>query len=192
MAEMEKNFNVYKRAAGISEKKKDEQLAIFLHIIGEDARDVFDIFKTEGEVTELDKAIELFDVFYKQKINECVKAYKFNICEQKVGETFGEYLCALRKLSENCNFGTIKDRLIRDRVVAGIVDKKLLEKFLSEADLTLERVIDLTKKYQAAQDQKQLMNSTVVEEKSIMKLSKQQNKQFKQGQSNAKKETVNK
>jgi len=84
----------------------------------------------------------------------------------------------------------MKDRLIRDRVVAGIVDKKLQEKFLSEADLILKRVIDLTKKYQAAQDQKQLMNSTVVEEKSIMKLSKQQNKQFKQGQSNAKKETV--
>ncbi|CAI6376903.1 unnamed protein product [Macrosiphum euphorbiae] len=185
-----KNFNIYKVAAGISKKKKDEQLAIFLHIIGEDAREVFDTFETEGEVTELDKAIELFDLFYKQKINECVEAYKFNIREQKVGETFGEYLSALRKLSENCNFGTMKDRLIRDRVVAGIVDKKLQEKFLSETDLTLERVIDLTKKYQAAQDQKQLMNSTVVEEKLIMKLSKQQNKQFKQGQSNVKKVTV--
>ncbi|XP_029348394.1 uncharacterized protein LOC103308315, partial [Acyrthosiphon pisum] len=156
-----KNFNIYKVAAGITKKKKDEQLAIFLHIIGEDAREVFDTFETEGEVTELDKAIELFDLFYKQKINECVEAYKFNIREQKVGETFGEYLSALRKLSENCNFGTMKDRLIRDRVVAGIVDKKLQEKFLSETDLTLERVIDLTKKYQAAQDQKQLMNSTV-------------------------------
>lgn len=185
-----KNFNIYKVAAGISKKKKNEQLAIFLHIIGEDAREVFDTFETEGEVTELDKAIELFDVFYKQKINECVEAYKFNIREQKVGETFGEYLSALRKLSENCNFGAMKDRLIRDRVVAGIVDKKLQEKFLSETDLTLERVIDLTKKYQAAQDQKQLMNSTVVEEKSIMKLSKQQNKQFKQSQSNVKKVTV--
>jgi len=84
-------------AAGISKKKKDEQLAIFLHIIGEDARDVLNTFETEGEVTELDKAIELFDVFYKQKINECVEAYKFNIREQKVGETFGEYLSALRK-----------------------------------------------------------------------------------------------
>jgi len=41
--------------------------------------------------------------------------------------------------------------------------------------LTLERVIDLLKKYQAAQDQKQLMNNTTVEEK-------QQNKQFKQDQ----------
>ncbi|XP_050064587.1 uncharacterized protein LOC126553473 [Aphis gossypii] len=185
-----KNFNIYKVAAGISKKKKDEQLAIFLHIIGEDARDVFDTFETAGEITELDGAIELFDAFYKQKINECVEAYKFNIREQKVGETFGEYLSALRKLSENCNFGTMKDRLIRDRLVAGIVDKKLQEKFLSEADLTLERVIDLTKKYQAAKDQKQLMNNTAVEEKSIMKLGKQQNKQFKQGLSNAKKVTV--
>jgi len=78
----------------------------------------------------------------------------------------------------------MKDRLIRDRIVAGIFDEKLHEKFLSEVDLTLERVIDLTKKYQAAKDQKQLMNNTAVEEKSIMKLSKLQNKQFKQGQTN--------
>jgi len=87
-------------------------------------------------------------------------------------------LSAVRKLSENYNFGTMKDRLIRDRVVAGMVDKNLQEKFLSEADLTLERVIDLTKKYQAGQDQKQPMNNTAVEKKSMMKLSKQQNKQF--------------
>jgi len=94
-----KNFSIYKVAAGISKKKKDEQLAIFLHIIGEDARDVFDTFKIAGEVTELDNAVELFDVFYKQKINECVEAYKFNIREQKGDETFGEYFSALRKLS---------------------------------------------------------------------------------------------
>jgi len=77
---------------------------------------VFDTFET-GEVTELYRAIELFDIFYKQKMNECVKAYKFNVCEQKVGETFGEYLSALRKLNDNCDFGTMQDRFIRDRVV---------------------------------------------------------------------------
>lgn len=67
-------------------------------------------------------------------------------------ETFGEYLVkylfsALRKLSENCNFGMMKDRLIRDRIVAGIYDKKLQEKCLIENNLTLETVIELTRKY---------------------------------------------
>jgi len=52
-----------------------------LHIIGEDAREVFETFTTEEEVTELDKALELFDAFYKPKVNDCVEAYKFNIRE---------------------------------------------------------------------------------------------------------------
>lgn len=152
---------------------------------------MFNTIETAGEVTELDRAIKLFNVFYKQKKYECiVEAYKFIIHEQKVGETFDKYLSTLRKLSENCNFETMKKRLIRDRVVIGVVDKKLQEKCLSEAEFILERVIDLTKKKQAAQDQKQLMNNTAVEEKSTMKLSKQQNKQFKQHRSNAKKMTV--
>jgi len=42
---------------------------------------------------------------------------------------------------------------------------KAKDKFLSKADLILERVIDLTKKYRAAKDQKHLMNNMAVEEK---------------------------
>lgn len=59
---------------------------------------VFDMIYITEEVLDIDITIELFDVFYKRKINECVEAYKFNIiCEQKAGETFGENLSVMRK-----------------------------------------------------------------------------------------------
>lgn len=50
-------------------------------------------------------------------------------------ETLGEYLSVIRQLGENCNFGMMKDRLIRYRIVANIYDKKLQEKFLTENKL---------------------------------------------------------
>lgn len=40
------------------------------------------------------------------------QAYKINIGEQGVYETFSEYLSALRKLSGNCKFGAMKDRVL--------------------------------------------------------------------------------
>ena len=42
-------------------------------------------------------------------------------------------------LAEHCNFGTLHDELIRDRIVVGIRDKALSEKLQLEAKLTLER-----------------------------------------------------
>ena len=39
---------------------------------------------------------------------------------QETGESFDTYLTALKALAKTCNFGSLKDELIRDRIVCGI------------------------------------------------------------------------
>lgn len=48
--------------------------------------------------------------------------YVFNSCEQTKGESIDNYITCLRKLLLPCEFGTITDELICDRVVIGLVD----------------------------------------------------------------------
>ncbi|XP_050526942.1 uncharacterized protein K02A2.6-like [Daktulosphaira vitifoliae] len=65
----------------------------------------------------------------------------------------------------------MKDRLIRDRVVAGVYDKKLQEKLLNEANVTLDKVIDVARKFNAAMKQSNVMNTTE-EENAILRIKK--------------------
>lgn len=49
----------------------------------------------------------------------------------------------LYELTQHCEFGNSKDEQIRDRVVIEILDKEVSQRLQLEADLTLERAIQL-------------------------------------------------
>ena len=49
----------------------------------------------------------------------------------------------LKKLSSDCEFGELKNSLIKDIVVIGVTDDSLPERMLREPNLTLEKAIAL-------------------------------------------------
>ena len=59
----------------------------------------------------------------------------------------------LRKLSEICEFSTLKNSVIKDRVVLGISDTKTRERLLRISDLTLEKAIDVVRSTDATEIQ---------------------------------------
>ena len=46
-------------------------------------------------------------------------------------------------IAKDCNFGTVKDSLIRDRIVCGIIDNAVRERLLREPDLNLDKAIQI-------------------------------------------------
>ena len=79
-----------------------------------------------------------FDANCLPRTNETYEAYKFFSRSKNAGETVEAYITALYKLSSTCNFGTMTDRLIKDRLVIGIRDDKVREKLLAKEQLDLE------------------------------------------------------
>ena len=59
----------------------------------------------------------------------------------------------LRKLSETCEFSTLKNSVIKDRIVLGISDTKTRERLLRILDLTLEKAIDVIRSADATEIQ---------------------------------------
>ena len=53
------------------------------------------------------------------------------------------FITDLYTLAEFCDFSDLRDKLIRDRIVVGIRDKALSERLQLEADLTLEKAVNL-------------------------------------------------
>ena len=67
---------------------------------------------------------------------------------QAPGETTNAYITAVMKLADTCDFGTLKDRHIRDRPVSGIRDDSVRHKLLGKKDLTLAKCLDILRSSQ--------------------------------------------
>lgn len=77
------------------------------------------------------------------KTNTTYERYVFNNKHQKFSESVDAYVTKLRKLSLTCEFGELADQMIRDRLVCGIKDNAVRKKLLQEADLSLQRCVDI-------------------------------------------------
>ena len=56
---------------------------------------------------------------------------------------------ALRALADTCGFGTLKDHLIRDRIVCGVRDNAVRRKLVQESALTLSKCVDICRAAEA-------------------------------------------
>ena len=123
-------------------------------------------FANEEEKTNVDKVIELLEAYFIGETNEIYEAYVFNQKVQEVGESFDSFLTTLRSLAKTCNFGSMLDRMIRDRVVVGIRDNATRKKLLAENKLTLNKCIDICRASETTS--KQLKEMTQTEEVSAI------------------------
>ena len=74
--------------------------------------------------------------------------HKFFAYKQSEGQSF---VAELRKLSNECSFGDLKDSLIKDMIICGVVDNSLRERMLHQRDINLKKAIELG---QAAEETK--------------------------------------
>lgn len=67
--------------------------------------------------------------------NENVNCHIFKARNQKQDDSYTNYLTELQKLAQHCNFGELKERMIKDRIIAAINDSKLRNRLLMENQL---------------------------------------------------------
>ena len=85
----------------------------------------------------------------------------FNHQDQESNESVDAYVTALRKLVKTCNYGSLTDSLIRDRMVVGINDNSACKKLLQTSKLT-GQCIDICRSSQTSARQLKQMNQEEV------------------------------
>ena len=63
------------------------------------------------------------------KRNVIFERFKFNLRSQQESEPVETFITDLFSLAEHCKFGTLREELIRDRIVVGIRDKKFRKSY---------------------------------------------------------------
>lgn len=87
---------------------------------------------------EYEDVVKVLDEFFDPKRHEITESFRFfNRC-QLDGESVQEFITEIRRIADNCNFGTMLDRMLRDRIVCGIRSSALQKQLLTKKDLSVE------------------------------------------------------
>ncbi|KAL4708473.1 hypothetical protein ACJJTC_014081 [Scirpophaga incertulas] len=134
-----RGFAIYFEACELNKKSTIIQLNILLHIIGEQCREIVEQSK---EMT-IDGVWKKLDEYFEIKRNVTVERHKFFTRSQQQSESIEQYVFDLRKLAQTCEFGELRDDLIKDRLVCGIYNSAIRERLLREDDLTLPKAMEI-------------------------------------------------
>lgn len=170
-------FEIYMEATGIKaneDMSAETKVAILLHVIGSETLEIYNTLEVTEEVRkDWTRVITELENYFMPRTNETVIRHMFNMRIQKQGESIDSFVTDLKKLSKDCNFGDLKESLIRDRIVCGVLDQKVRERLLRESTLDLENCIKICKAAELAEMQtKQL---TVGAEAAVQVVRKRQN-----------------
>ena len=66
-----------------------------------------------------------FDGHFVVRRNVIFERAKFNRRSQEEGERVDTFITSLYCLAEHCEYGILKEEMIRDRIVVGIIDTSL-------------------------------------------------------------------
>ncbi|XP_063370735.1 uncharacterized protein LOC134659059 [Cydia amplana] len=165
-------FELYRKASGADKKEDQIQVALLLHCMGEACIDIYNTLNLDETATYIE-VIAAFESYYIPKKNESVNSHMFFTRNQLEGENFDNYLTELRKLAKECDFGTLEDRLIKDKIVSGVYNKKLTDRLLREPDLSLTKAINICKAAELANEQvKQIQGKSSVEKTEVQVIKK--------------------
>ena len=78
---------------------------------------------------------------------------RFNSRDQMEGESTEQYLLVLHALARNCEYGQLREELIRDRIVIGILDKALSKRLQMDPELTLEKASRMVRQSESVREQ---------------------------------------
>ena len=100
---------------------------------------------------------EKFESHFVKRWNVIFEIAKFNNCKQEPGEPVDTFITALYILAEHCNYGALHDKMIRDRIVAGLQNLSLSDKLQLDAGLTLATAITKVRQAEAVKKRQPLL-----------------------------------
>ncbi len=150
-----KKFERFLVVSGLGEKDELNQIEMLMYLMGDKADDVFRTLKfgAADDHKKIKKVLEAFEKHFIVRRNVIYERALFNTRIQEESESVDEFITSLYRLAEHCDYKTLNDEMIRDRIVVGVRDKQLSEKLQLDNALTLERAVNQVRSHDAVRKQ---------------------------------------
>ena len=151
-------FARYRTVSGLNSKSEEEQIDALMYIMGDKSEDIFKSFDISREdAKKYDKVLEKFDGYFVGKRNIIFERAQFNRRVQRPGEPINDFITDLYAMADKCNYGTLRDELLRDRIVVGIIDQSLSEKLQLDQGLTLQTALEKVRLSESIKQQQDVL-----------------------------------
>lgn len=150
----EQSFSIYISALGLETTSKKRQANILLHVIGEEAITVFNGFTFNDEEDKNDPKliIDEFRKYCTPRKNLTFERGKFNTRIQQKGERFDKFYSDVCNLAKSCEYGTMTEELIKDKISSGVCDIHLKTVLMSK-DITLVKALSMCRAHEVTREQ---------------------------------------
>ena len=149
-------FEFFIEANDIKDVKKK---SIFLSVVGESTFAVIKDLLQPAKVGDktYEEIVSALKAHFEPEPSVIVQRYKFDKLIKGPQEPVADFINKIRHLSEKCKFGTSLDERLRDKLVSGLCDMKMVNRLLSEGDsLTFVRACEIC--LQLEQNQRDAQN----------------------------------
>lgn len=151
-------FERFRHASGLDKQSEEKQVNTLLYAMGPEAESIVrcrDLTKDQLKVFAMVKT-ELTNHFIPKR-NLIFERARFHKRVQESGESVDSFIKALYDLIQHCEYGDLRDELIRDRLVVGLTDQALSEKLQMDDKLTLATAKRMCIRHEAVKKQQCLL-----------------------------------
>ena len=143
--------------------KKDDaiRVATLLSVMGKECFQIYqNLDISDANRKKVGEILNALGKHFEPKTNIIYERYVFNTADQQPHEGVDNYVARLKTLSNSCEFGTLQNDLMRDRIVLGTKDHGARSRMLRESDLTLEKAVDMCRASEIAEQQMKKLEVT--------------------------------
>ena len=112
-------------------------------VMGKECLRIYQHLQTfEAIKTDVKKSLDALEEHFKPICNVVYERYMFNSCRQGPSKSVDQYMTRLHQVVSSCNYGSLEDQILRDRLVRTIKDNAVRSRLFKEAKLTVTKAME--------------------------------------------------
>ena len=92
-------------------------------------KNAFDI--PEDKVNDFSYLVNKFNDYFQPRERMASIRFRFNCANQEPGESLDDYFIRVQNLADECDYGSRRDSIIRDKIISGILNSETRQRLLS-------------------------------------------------------------
>ena len=166
-------FERFRHASGLDKQSPEKQVNTLLYSMGPEAESIVRCRNlSEAQLKDYDVVKTELTNHFIPKRNLIFERARFHKRVQESGESMDSFIKALYDLIQHCEYGDLKEELIRDRLVVGLRDQALSEKLQLDEKLTLDTAKRTCLRHESIKKQTCLLKGEVHPEQSVEAVTK--------------------
>ncbi|GBM17594.1 hypothetical protein AVEN_80893-1 [Araneus ventricosus] len=150
-------------ATSLNANPESQKVAILLHVIGEECLEIYNTFNEVSSASMNDILAKFEDYFVPQR-NITYERQRLFLLVQQEGQSVDDFITELRKQLRNCDYGSLSDSVLVDKLVRWLCESRLRERLMRVPDLDIKKAVDMCRAVETSKLQAQVY---FTEERSI-------------------------